>query len=345
MTYVCPGFGPTGDGLSLIECRIQFKELVNENNFPSFLGDQFIHVVDKKGQDSLDIFNQLFRHILGDKLHTDVVEFGEEPHVLDVGCGSGLWPILMAQELETILAPMHLNSPNLPSILAAYRHIILPEKIPQTVTFTTVDIEGEWTKEILNHAPYDLINCRMKKGSIKSWSTLYGKIATHLKHGTGVFEQFEIDWKFKRNSDPIPEALEKWSTKLHHAMEDHGMSIQCDPEETRSMLLNNGFNDVQERAILLPVNDWQSKDADKKIGRWFNTALTESILPMSIPPLVRTNQNVNAIHDLIAKVSEELHSKKHTQGLYCMLYIWTARAWPLERQQTHTSDDTTTPCS
>lgn len=51
-------------------------------------------------------------------------------------------------------------------------------RIPQTVTFTTVDIEGEWTKEILNHAPYDLINCRMKKGSIKSWSTLYGKIAT-----------------------------------------------------------------------------------------------------------------------------------------------------------------------
>lgn len=82
----------------------------------------------QRGQDSLDIFNQLFRHILGDKLHTDVVEFGEEPHVLDVGCGSGLWPILMAQELETILAPMHLNSPNLPSILAAYRHIILPEK-------------------------------------------------------------------------------------------------------------------------------------------------------------------------------------------------------------------------
>ncbi|EHA53463.1 hypothetical protein MGG_15490 [Pyricularia oryzae 70-15] len=209
----------------------------------------------QRGQDSLDIFNQLFRYILGDKLHTDVIEFGEEQHVLDVGCGSGLWPILMAQQLETILAPMHLNSPNLPSILAAYRHIILPEK--------------------------------MKKGSIKSWSTLYGKIATHLKHGTGVFEQFEIDWKFKRNSDPIPEALEKWSTKLHHAMEDHGMSIQCDPEETRSMLLNNGFNDVQERAILLPVNDWQSKDADKKIGRWFNTALTESITlgPTSPTPL------------------------------------------------------------
>ncbi|KAI6268884.1 hypothetical protein MCOR34_011729 [Pyricularia oryzae] len=107
-------------------------------------------------------------------------------------------------------------------------------------------------------------------------------------------------------------------------MEDHGMSIQYDPEETRSMLLNNGFNDVQERAILLPVNDWQSKDADKKIGRWFNTALTESILPMSIPPLVRTNQNVNAIHDLIAK----LH-------LDCQSLAFGASANPYKRQYYH----------
>lgn len=85
------------------------------------------------------------------------------------------------------------------------------------------------------------------------------------------------------------------------------------------MLLNNGFNDVQERAIFFPVNDWQSKNVDKKVGKWFNTAFTENILPMSIPPLVRTNQNVNAIHNLIAKMSEKLYSKKRTQGLYCML--------------------------
>lgn len=85
------------------------------------------------------------------------------------------------------------------------------------------------------------------------------------------------------------------------------------------MLLNNGFNNVQKRAIFFPVNNWQSKNVNKKVGKWFNTAFTENILPMSIPPLIRTNQNVNTIHNLIAKISEKLYSKKRTQGLYCML--------------------------
>lgn len=49
--------------------------------------------------------------------------------------------------------------------------------IPQSVTFTTADIEMNWTDEILQYAPYDLINCRLMKGSVRSWSALYGKIA------------------------------------------------------------------------------------------------------------------------------------------------------------------------
>ncbi|TLD04456.1 uncharacterized protein PgNI_12083 [Pyricularia grisea] len=275
------------------------------------------------GLDSLNILNQLFTQILNRKLHTKAVKIKENSHILDLGCGSGLWVMLMA-----------LN-PKLSSIIAAYLLEFEGEKvllnrvtsIPQTVTFTPVDIKREWTGKILQHTPYDLINCRMIKGSMKSWPTIYEKIATHLTPGTGVFKQFKIDLRFQYSSGLIPNALKQWADKLHQAMEEHGMFMRCDPEEIRCMLLKSGFDNVKERAIIFPINDWPLENDGKKIGKWFNLALTNSLLPMSLSPLVRTGNNkVKEINNLINKASEELNSQARTEGVYCIFYIWTAIA-------------------
>lgn len=50
------------------------------------------------GLDSLDILNQLFTQVLNGELHTEAVKIKENSHVLDLGCGSGLWVMLMALE-------------------------------------------------------------------------------------------------------------------------------------------------------------------------------------------------------------------------------------------------------
>lgn len=103
-------------------------------------------------------------------------------------------------------------------------------------------------------------------------------------------------------------------------MEEHGMSMRCDPEEIRCMLLKSGFDNVEERAIVLPINDWPLENDGKRIGKWFNLALTNSLLPMSLSPLVRAGNNkVKEINDLINKASEELSSQARTEGVYCML--------------------------
>ncbi|KAI6354908.1 hypothetical protein MCOR25_008422 [Pyricularia grisea] len=196
---------------------------------------------------ALNILNQLFTQILNRKLHTKAVKIKENSHILDLGCGSGLWVMLMA----------------------------------------------------LNH----------------------------LTPGTGVFKQFKIDLRFQYSSGLIPNALKQWADKLHQAMEEHGMFMRCDPEEIRCMLLKSGFDNVKERAIIFPINDWPLENDGKKIGKWFNLALTNSLLPMSLSPLVRTGNNkVKEINNLINKASEELNSQARTEGVYCIFYIWTAIA-------------------
>uniref|UniRef100_L7JAL7 Methyltransferase domain-containing protein n=1 Tax=Pyricularia oryzae (strain P131) TaxID=1143193 RepID=L7JAL7_PYRO1 len=133
--------------------------------------------------ESLDIFNQLFKQVLEGKLHTDTARFEGNSRVLDLGCGSGLWVVSMAQELDSTLS----------SIVGVYNHI-MPEKVC----------------EILFHP-------------------------------------------LRENS--------------------HVRTPRCP--------LN--------LAVVLPINDWQSNDSDKTIGRWFNIALTNIILPMSFSPLCKAS--------------------------------------------------------
>lgn len=106
------------------------------------------------------------------------------------------------------------------------------------------------------------------------------------------------------------------------AMDQHGMSIRCNREETRSMLLNHGFDDVQEQAIVLPISNWAEDERGREIGRWFNLALNHSTLPMSLAPLFRVMKKTpQYIDELNKAASREVCSQAHTDGVYCMLLV------------------------
>ncbi|TLD27127.1 hypothetical protein PspLS_04433, partial [Pyricularia sp. CBS 133598] len=278
----------------------EVEQLFKENGrlYQVWPRDRYLLPADQTEQDRLDIFSQLFKIVLENKLHTDASRVEENSHVLDLGCGTGLWVILMAHELHP--------KPSL--FIGADVQMTQPDLIPSTVRFTPADIEAAWTEEMVQHAPYDLINCRLMKGAIRSWPALYEKIAAHLKPETGVFEQFEIDWQFRCDDGPIPPALKQWSDEVMQAMDQHGMSIRCNREETRSMLLNHGFDDVQEQAIVLPISNWADDERGREIGRWFNLALNHSTLPMSLAPLFRVMKKTpQYIDELNKAASREIY--------------------------------------
>lgn len=50
------------------------------------------------------------------------------------------------------------------------------------------------------------------------------------------------------------------------------------------MLRSNGFLDVKETIIKMPINTWKNGQS-KEIGKWFNVALRESIMPILLASL------------------------------------------------------------
>lgn len=53
------------------------------------------------------------------------------------------------------------------------------------------------------------------------------------------------------------------------------------------MLEAQGFVDVQDTVIRLPINTWPADLHQKDIGRWYNLGLCEGLEAMSLGPLTR----------------------------------------------------------
>jgi hypothetical protein len=53
------------------------------------------------------------------------------------------------------------------------------------------------------------------------------------------------------------------------------------------MLDGQGFVDIREQIIRVPLNPWPSDHHQKDIGRWYNLGLVQGLEAMSLGPLSR----------------------------------------------------------
>jgi len=94
--------------------------------------------------------------------------------------------------------------------------------------------------------------------------------------------------------------------------------------ETRAMLERQGFVEIQEQVIKVPLNPWPADPFLKDVGRWYNLGLTQGLEALTLGPLTRMSSWKQADVDrLIADAKREICSKKY--HAYCNLHIWIAR--------------------
>ncbi len=86
--------------------------------------------------------------------------------------------------------------------------------------------------------------------------------------------------------------------------------------ETRAILERQGFVDIQEQVIRVPVNPWSKDPQEKDVGRWYNLGLTQGLQALTLAPLTRMTQWTPAdVERLTADVKREVCSKKF--HIYC----------------------------
>jgi SAM-dependent methyltransferase len=294
----------------------------------SQLPDRGVYLLpcDETEKDRLDVMHTLFLTARSKRLLN--APFQERPpsgptgnrtRVLDLGCGTGIWLLAMAEKYN--------NTELLGIDLAGMG----PESlIPNVELRFPCDYESPWS---LGERSWDIIHLQMGLGSVANWSLLYHKVLSHLRPGVGWFEQVEIDFTPRCDDGTLNDgALNIWYQHLVGATSAIGRSIAYDPL-TGQKLKEIGFTDIREEQIIIPYNSWPADKKDRDVGQWYRIALSESqeleccygMEAMSLAPLSRIYQwPVDHVRRL---VSDALQQVSNTNiHAYNRLHVWTARA-------------------
>ncbi|KAI2622530.1 methyltransferase LaeA [Hypoxylon sp. NC1633] len=288
----------------------------NGRSYDTFRRGKYMFPMDEGEMDRMDMFHKFFLISRQENSHYGGLcsrPLPTHPRILDLGCGTGIWVIDMADRHQ-----------GRASILGWDLSLIQPLRIPPGVEFQRRDIEEPWTG--VEENSFDLIHMKMLGGSIENWPALYSRALRYLKPGSGLFEHVEIDLTPKSVDGDLPEesSLRIWAHELTEAMERAGRPITVNPDSTVGLLQRLGYVDVEQVSKRIPFNTWPDDEPEKTIGRWFNLGITQGLHAMTIAPLTRMNgYDPDQVAELITRVRKEMCSRG--METFCTMYIWTAR--------------------
>ncbi|KAL2136624.1 hypothetical protein VTI74DRAFT_2653 [Chaetomium olivicolor] len=273
---------------------------------------QYMFPIDETECERLDVFHKIFLVARRNALHSSHIQLPSNPRVLDLGCGTGIWGIDMADKYPGgIHVGLDLN-------------YIQPEFIPANMRFLQRDVEDKW--QDLEPGSWDLIHLRTLKGSIADWPKLYGEIYRHLKPYYGHIEQVEIDWNPRCDDGTLAKdgPIVRWANELFDAMDRCGRPIRFNSNVTKQQLAAAGFDEIKEEVIKLPLNGWPSNPHERDVGRWFNLGMRQAYQPLSLAALCRVHRRTAAeVYQITENAKNEVFP--NSTRAYCTLHIFTAR--------------------
>jgi trans-aconitate methyltransferase len=157
---------------------------------------------DEREQARMDLLHHIWLTMLGGEL---LLKKPVNPQrILDVGTGTGIWAISMADEYpEAIVIGTDLSP-------------IQPGWLPPNCLFYVDNAESDWT-----YAPFDLIHGRSLGGSISGWPRFYRQCFDSLKPG-GLLEMQEHDVWISTIEKEMPPWTADWNVTLNEASASFG---------------------------------------------------------------------------------------------------------------------------
>ncbi|KAF3049761.1 hypothetical protein E8E11_006652 [Didymella keratinophila] len=222
----------------------------NGRRYHKFREGEYWGPNDELQNDQLDIAHHMFLMLFGNKLHLAPIQ--NPQRILDLGCGTGIWCMDMADE--------HPGA----EIIGVDLSPIQPSFTPPNCKFEIDDVTSPWTFPF----SFNFINIRSLYGSIADWPALYQQVYDNLAPG-GYLHEVEMSIQFKSDDGTLTpdHILSQWSDIFHEASRRFGKSFY-EVWNLSTYAKNVGFVDVVENVYKVPVNGWPADPRLKEIGRW-----------------------------------------------------------------------------
>lgn len=216
----------------------------NGRRYHAYRPGQYVLPNDEAEQERMDLHHHIWRLLLQGDMFTaplaiskpdDETTSSGDFRILDLGCGTGIWAMDMADEFPRA------------NVFGVDLSPIQPDWVPGNCRFHVDDYEDEWTYR--DDEKFDYIHGRAVSGTVADWPTFYRQVRTHMKPG-GWCEMQEYDaWIFS-DDDSIERApwTKEWVTKLDAASKSYGKQFNV-ARHHKKWMIDAGFEDVTEKVI------------------------------------------------------------------------------------------------
>ena len=204
----------------------------NGRRYHAYRAGQYVLPNDEREQERLDFQHHVSLMLLNGELYRAPI--GDDPRrILDVGTGTGIWAIDIADKFPEA------------QVIANDLSAIQPKWVPPNLQFEIDDCEQEW----IYSQKFDFIHMRALGGSIADWPMLLSRAYDYLNPG-GWIELAEYETKSWTDDDSLPKSssLHEFMETVNAASVQIGRVMNIAPDLER-LLKEAGFQSVSDEKI------------------------------------------------------------------------------------------------